>query len=166
MGDGNLIGCDVGGASTDVAVIVNGAPFTNDSFQIEHDLLVNTLATEVAGVGSIVSVSASGDLRVGPHSAGATPGPACYARGGSLPAVTDACLLMGILDPQAFADGQIRLDEVAARHSFEALDCRMSHEERIRFAWKIALNHIAEEVTLGVNRGGGSARAVGCHRCG
>ncbi len=62
IGDGNLIGCDVGGTSTDVTVIVAGAPFINDSFAIEHDLLVNTLATEVASVGagggSIVSVSA------------------------------------------------------------------------------------------------------------
>ncbi|HEY6456479.1 MAG TPA: hydantoinase/oxoprolinase family protein [Steroidobacteraceae bacterium] len=151
MGDGNLIGCDVGGTSTDVTVIVNGAPFINDSFEIEHDLLVNTLSTEVASVGagggSIVSVSPSGDLRVGPHSAGATPGPACYGRGGSLPTVTDACLLMGILDPNAFADGQIRLDEVAAGRAFGTLDCRMSHAERIRFAWKIALNNIAEEVS-------------------
>ena len=151
IGDGNLIGCDVGGTSTDVTVIVNGAPFINDSFEIEHDLLVNTLSTEVASVGagggSIVSVSASGDLRVGPRSAGATPGPACYGRGGSLPTVTDACLLMGILDPQAFAGGQIRLDEAAASHAFESLDCRMSQPERIRFAWKIALNNIAEEVS-------------------
>jgi N-methylhydantoinase A len=151
MGDGNLIGCDVGGTSTDVTVIVNGAPFINDSFEIEHDLLVNTLSTEVASVGagggSIVCVSPSGDLRVGPHSAGATPGPACYGRGGSLPTVTDACLLMGILDPQAFADGQIRLDARAAGRAFESLDCRMSQEERIRFAWQIALNNIAEEVS-------------------
>lgn len=151
MGDGNLIGCDVGGTSTDVTVIVNGAPFINDSFEIEHDLLVNTLSTEVASVGagggSIVSVSPSGDLRVGPRSAGATPGPACYGRGGNLPTVTDACLLMGILDPDAFADGQIRLDPGAASRAFESLDCRMSHAERIRFAWKIALNNIAEEVS-------------------
>jgi N-methylhydantoinase A len=54
---------------------------------------------------------------------------------------------MGILDPQAFADGQIRLDEVAAGRAFESLDCRMSQEERIRSAWKIALNNIAEEVS-------------------
>jgi N-methylhydantoinase A len=151
IGDGNLIGCDVGGTSTDVTVIVDGAPFINDSFEIEHDLLVNTLSTEVASVGagggSIVSVSPSGDLRVGPHSAGATPGPACYGRGGSLPTVTDACLLMGILDPQAFADGQIRLDAGAAAGAFESLDCRMSQDERIRFAWKIALNNIAEEIS-------------------
>jgi N-methylhydantoinase A len=150
MGDGNLIGCDVGGTSTDVTVIVGGAPFINDSFQIEHDLLVNTLSTEVASVGagggSIVSVSASGDLRVGPNSAGATPGPACYGRGGTRPTVTDACLLMGILDPGAFADGQIHLDEAAALRAFESLDCRMSLAERVRFAWQIALNNIAEEV--------------------
>ena len=151
IGDGNLIGCDVGGTSTDVTVIVDGAPFINDSFEIEHDLLVNTLSTEVASVGagggSIVAVSPSGDLRVGPRSAGATPGPACYGRGGTLPTVTDACLLMGILDPQAFAAGQIRLDAAAAARAFESLDCRMSQPQRIRFAWKIALNNIAEEVS-------------------
>jgi len=150
IGDGNLIGCDVGGTSTDVTVLVNGAPFINDSFEIEHDLLVNTLSTEVASVGagggSIVSVSPSGDLRVGPQSAGATPGPACYGRGGTRPTVTDACLLMGILDPDGFADGQIRLDAAAAAAAFDLLDCRMSQAERVRFAWKIALNNIAEEI--------------------
>jgi N-methylhydantoinase A len=151
IGDGNLIGCDVGGTSTDVTVIVDGAPFINDSFEIEHDLLVNTLSTEIASVGagggSIVSVSPSGDLRVGPQSAGATPGPACYGRGGTRATVTDACLLMGILDPKQFADGQIQLDATAAARAFESLDCRMSLEERVRFAWKIALNNIAEEIS-------------------
>ncbi len=162
MGDGNLIGCDVGGTSTDVTVIVGGAPFINDSFQIEHDLLVNTLSTEVASVGagggSIVSVSASGDLRVGPSSAGATPGPACYGRGGTRPTVTDACLLMGILDPTAFADGQIHLDQGAAQRAFESLDCRMSLPQRVRFAWQIALNNIAEEIARCALRHGVDAR--------
>lgn len=151
LGDGNLIGCDVGGTSTDVTVLVNGSPFVNDSFEIEHDLLVNTLSTEVASVGagggSIVSVTPSGDLRVGPQSAGATPGPACYGRGGTRPTVTDACLLMGILDPDGFADGQIRLDPEAAQRAFASLDCRMSQAERVRFSWKIALNNIAEEIS-------------------
>ena len=151
IGDGNLIGCDVGGTSTDVTVLVNGAPFINDSFEIEHDLLVNTLSTEVASVGagggSIDSVSPSGDLRVGPQSAGATPGPACYGRGGTRPTVTDACLLMGILDPDGFADGQIRLDAAAAGAAFDSLECRMSQAERVRFAWKIAQNNIAEEIS-------------------
>ena len=150
IGDGNLIGCDVGGTSTDVTVLVAGKPFINDSFQIEHDLVVNTLATEVASVGagggSIVSVSSTGDLLVGPGSAGARPGPACYGRGGTRPTVTDACLLMGILDPEGFAGGQMTLDVGAARAAFESLDCRMSLDERVRFAWKIALNNIGEEV--------------------
>ncbi len=162
MGDGNLIGCDVGGTSTDVTVIVGGAPFINDSFQIEHDLLVNTLSTEVASVGagggSIVSVSAAGDLRVGPASAGATPGPACYGRGGTHATVTDACVLMGILDPEAFADGQIQLDTAAARRAFESLDCRMSLPERVHFAWRIALNNIAEEVARCALRHGVDSR--------
>jgi len=150
IGDGNLIGCDVGGTSTDVTVIVGGTPFINDSFQIEHDLVVNTLATEVssvgAGGGSIISVSPTGDLLVGPASAGARPGPACYGRGGTRPTVTDACLLMGILDPEGFAGGQMTLDANASRAAFEALDCRMSFDERVRFAWRIALNNIGEEV--------------------
>jgi N-methylhydantoinase A len=53
---------------------------------------------------------------------------------------------MGILDPGAFADGQIQLDQAAAQRAFESLDCRMSLPERVRFAWRIALNNIAEEV--------------------
>jgi N-methylhydantoinase A len=85
-------------------MVVDGAP-SNDSFEIEWDLVVNSLSTEVssvgAGGGSIIAVSPSGDITVGPASAGASPGPACYGRGGTLPTVTDACLLMGILDPFA-----------------------------------------------------------------
>lgn len=162
IGDGDLIGCDVGGTSTDVTVIVAGTPFINDSFQIEHDLLVNTLSTEVASVGagggSLVSVSPSGDLRVGPESAGATPGPASYGRGGLRPTVTDACVLMGILEPQGFADGQIRLDPQAARRAFESLDCPMPFAERVRFAWRIALNNIAEEIARCALRHGVDSR--------
>ena len=57
-----------------------------------------------------MSIAPAGDVAVGPASAGADPGPACYARGGTLPTVTDACLLMGILDPHGFAGGQMELD--------------------------------------------------------
>jgi N-methylhydantoinase A len=125
IGDGNLIGCDVGGTSTDVTVIVAGAPFINDSFEIEHDLLVNTLATEVASVGagggSIVSVSPSGDLRVGPHSAGATPGPACYGQGGRQPTVTDANLVLGYLNPKGLLGGRLPLDLEKARDAIKSI---------------------------------------------
>ena len=87
-------------------------PFVNDTFELEHDLVINALSTEIssvgAGGGSIVSISPSGDVRVGPESAGADPGPACYGRGGTEPTLTDACLLMGILDPAGFAGGEMR----------------------------------------------------------
>jgi len=162
IGDGNLIGCDVGGTSTDVTMIVGGQPFTNDSFEIEWDLVVNALATEVssvgAGGGSIVAVSPSGDIMVGPESAGAVPGAACYGRGGTRPTVTDACLLMGILDPHGFADGQMELDVAAAEHAFATLDCAIPPAERVATAWRVALNNIAEEVVNVAIRHGADPR--------
>ena len=94
-------------------------PFVNNTFELEHDLIINALSTEIssvgAGGGSIVSISPSGDVLVGPGSAGSDPGPACYGRGGTQPTVTDACLLMGILDPDGFAGGELRLDAELAR---------------------------------------------------
>ena len=150
LGEPDLICCDVGGTSTDVSLIVGGESFTNDSFEIEHDLAISALSTEVASVGagggSIVSISAAGDIEVGPASAGAQPGPACYGRGGTLPTVTDACLLMGILDPRGFAGGQMDLDTEAAHRAFAALDSPLPPDERVRYAYRIAVNNIAEEI--------------------
>lgn len=151
LGDGNLICADVGGTSTDVSLVVDGEPFVNDTFELEHDLVINALATEVssvgAGGGSIVSISASGDVVVGPGSAGAEPGPACYGRGGTAPTVSDACLLMGILDPDGFAGGELRLDERLAHEAFAALQTPLSIDQRVEFAYRIAVNNIAEEIT-------------------
>jgi N-methylhydantoinase A len=162
IGDRNLIGCDVGGTSTDVTLIVKGEPFINDSFDVEWDMAVNALATEVssvgAGGGSIIAVSDSGDITVGPQSAGADPGPACYGRGGTRPTVTDACLLMGILDPQGFAGGQMELDVEAARRAFENLDCAIPFAHRIATSWRVALNNIAEEIVNVAIRHGADPR--------
>ncbi|HLW95150.1 MAG TPA: hydantoinase/oxoprolinase family protein, partial [Solirubrobacteraceae bacterium] len=128
-----------------------GQPFVNDTFALEHDLIINALSTEIssvgAGGGSIVSISATGDVLVGPQSAGADPGPACYGRGGSAPTITDACLLMGIIDPDGFADGEIRLDSALSLAAFEALESRLDAHERIAYAYRIAVHNIAEEVT-------------------
>ena len=99
-----------------------------------------------AGGGSIVSISPSGDVLVGPGSAGADPGPACYGRGGEAPTLTDACLLMGILDPDGFAGGELRLDSDLARRAFESLDTPLRLEQRVAFAFRIAVANIAEEV--------------------
>jgi N-methylhydantoinase A len=150
LGEPDLVCCDVGGTSTDVSLIVAGESFTNDSFEIEHDMTISALSTEVASVGagggSLVSIAAAGDIEVGPASAGAQPGPACYGRGGTLPTVTDACLLMGILDPRGFAGGQLELDAEAARRAFASLETPLPLEQRVAQAYRIAVNNIAEEV--------------------
>ncbi len=150
LADVDLICCDVGGTSTDVSLVVGGQPFVNNTFEIEHDLVINALSTEIssvgAGGGSIVSISPSGDVLVGPGSAGSDPGPACYGRGGRVPTVTDACLLMGILEPAGIAGGELRLDEAAARAAFASLDTPLTFDQRISFAYRIAAANIAEEV--------------------
>jgi N-methylhydantoinase A len=151
IGDNNLICVDVGGTSTDVSLVVDGQPFVNNTFELEHDLVINALATEIssvgAGGGSIVSISPSGDVVVGPASAGAIPGPACYGRGGTQPTVSDACLLMGILEPGGFAGGEMTLDAGLALAAFEQLDTLLSLRERVAFAYRIAVANIAEEIT-------------------
>lgn len=158
IGERNLLCADVGGTSTDVSLVVAGKPFIQNTFELEHDLIINALSTEVssvgAGGGSIVAVSAAGGIQVGPGSAGADPGPACYGRGGTVPAVTDACLLMGILDGEAFAGGEMKLDVEAARSAFEALDTPVAFDERVRSAYRLAVAHMAEEIlNVAVRRG-------------
>ncbi|MGD6741837.1 hydantoinase/oxoprolinase family protein [Streptomyces sp. BH106] len=151
IGEHDLLCADVGGTSTDISLVVDGEPFVETTFELEHDLVINALSTEIssvgAGGGSLVSISSSGDVQVGPGSAGAAPGPACYGRGGELPTVTDACLLMGVLSPSGLAGGELRLDEKLARRAFESLDTPLQLEERVRYAYRIAVANIAEEMT-------------------
>ena len=75
------------------------------------------------------------------------PGPACYGRGGEQPTITDACLLMGILDPDGFAGGELQLDVERARRAFESLDTRLRFDQRVAFAYRIVAANIAGEVT-------------------
>lgn len=158
IGDGHLICADVGGTSTDVSVVVDGRPLVSNSVELEHDLLVSTLSNQItsvgAGGGSVVHIGASGEIRVGPQSAGADPGPACYDNGGQLPTMTDACLLIGILDEQRFMGGRKRLNAQRAWDAFAALDTPLSMAERIRHAFDIGLNNIAEGVVDIVIRNG------------
>ena len=133
-GTSNLLCADVGGTSTDVSLVVDGRPFVNNTFELEHDLIINALSTEIssvgAGGGSIVVDLAVRRHPVGPGSAGAEPGPACYGRGGTEPTVTDACLLMGILDPEGFAGGEMR----ARRRARAARVRGARHAARLRAA--------------------------------
>ena len=120
----DLITLDMGGTSTDVALIADGRPELASMTRIDG-LPVKTpvidIVTVGAGGGSIARVDDGGLLRVGPGSAGATPGPACYRRGGDRPTVTDAHLVRGTLRPDAFLGGRMEVDRDAARRVFRPL---------------------------------------------
>jgi N-methylhydantoinase A len=112
----NLIAIDMGGTSSDVSLVVDGAMTLNTEGEIADHVMrmpVVELHTIGAGGGSIARAEAGG-LRVGPQSAGAQPGPACYGLGGKEPTVTDAQVLLGRLDPDWFLGGRMSLDLPAA----------------------------------------------------
>jgi N-methylhydantoinase A len=146
----NLLCADVGGTSSDISLVISGNPLVDTTFEIEHDLLVNALSNKVASIGagggSLVTVSAAGEILVGPGSAGADPGPACYGKGGTLPTTTDTCLLMGIVDPDGFAGGQMKLDATLSLEAFTNLPSVLAIEDRIRYAFHIGVNNIAEGI--------------------
>ena len=120
----DLITLDMGGTSTDVALIADGQPELASMTRIDG-LPVKTpvidIVTVGSGGGSIAWVDDGGLLRVGPGSAGAMPGPACYRRGGDRPTVTDAHLVRGTLRPDAFLGGRMEVDRDAARRVFRPL---------------------------------------------
>ena len=104
----NFVSLDMGGTSNDVALVRAGRPLLVSegaigAFPVRTPMVdVNTIG---AGGGSIAWIDAAGGLRVGPRSAGAEPGPACYARGGDEATVTDASVVLGYLNPARFAGG-------------------------------------------------------------
>jgi len=117
-GAGDLITFDMGGTSTDIALLQNGEPTLTGEKTVgvaRVALPAIDIHTLGAGGGSVARVDAGGILHVGPESAGADPGPACYGRGGVQPTVTDANVVLGYLDPGNFLGGRIPLDAAAAR---------------------------------------------------
>lgn len=108
----HLIGIDMGGTSFDVSLIVDGEPDVSAEAHLEGlPMLMSVVNIHTVGAGGgSVAWSEGGGLRVGPRSAGARPGPACYGRGGSEATVTDANLVLGRIDPNGFAGGQMTLD--------------------------------------------------------
>jgi N-methylhydantoinase A/oxoprolinase/acetone carboxylase beta subunit/N-methylhydantoinase B/oxoprolinase/acetone carboxylase alpha subunit len=125
----NVITFDMGGTSTDVAVIVEGELTNTTEYQLEFGQPVSIPSLDVitigAGGGSIAWVDKGGLLKVGPHSAGAAPGPACYALGGSSATVTDANLVLGRLGPDSLLDGAMTLDPAAAFRALQPLAQRL-----------------------------------------
>jgi N-methylhydantoinase A len=117
-----LVTLDMGGTSADIAFIEGGVPLEVTEGVIARrqvDVPALDLTTISAGGGSIAAVDGSGLLTVGPISAGADPGPACYGRGGMQPTVTDADLVCGFLNPDYFLGGVQRLDIVAAQKALQ-----------------------------------------------
>ena len=131
-GDGNALGLDMGGTSCDVCVVEDGAVRRTDSRTIGGRVIQLPMVdvhTVGAGGGSIGWRDAGGALRVGPRSAGAEPGPACYGRGGAEPTVTDANLLIGRLDAGSTLAGGVPLDIDAARAAVGALAASLGLDE-------------------------------------
>ncbi|MGF1623336.1 MAG: hydantoinase/oxoprolinase family protein [Alphaproteobacteria bacterium] len=120
-----LVTFDMGGTSTDCSTVIGGqVAFTTD-FEIEWGLPIQVPMIDIrtigAGGGSIAWIDKGGLLRVGPQSAGAMPGPACYGRGGTAATVTDANVVLGRIDPGFFLGGAMKLDAAAARAAVETV---------------------------------------------
>jgi N-methylhydantoinase A len=119
LGHRNIVTTDMGGTSFDVGLILDGKPLMANATTINrNDISLPSVAVRTvgAGSGSIASVR-GGYLTVGPRSAGAEPGPACYGRGGTLPTVADADLVLGYINPENFLDGRLHLDVDLARQA-------------------------------------------------
>jgi N-methylhydantoinase A len=127
-----VLSFDMGGTTAKICLIKNQTPKTARVFEVARtyrfkkgsgmpiSIPVIDMVEIGAGGGSLASVDALRQIRVGPHSAGSEPGPACYGRGGERPAVTDADLVLGKLDPDHFAGGSIALDVAASRKALAA----------------------------------------------
>ncbi|MBW8012395.1 MAG: hydantoinase/oxoprolinase family protein [Chloroflexi bacterium] len=134
-GEDSIISMDMGGTSFDVGLIVNGQPRIKSEGEFEgYPVKIPMIDVEGfgAGGGSIAWVDAGGALNVGPQSAGADPGPACYGNGGELPTVTDANLVLGRLNPDYFLGSEMKLSRNLAEdaiRSFVAEPLNLSVED-------------------------------------
>jgi N-methylhydantoinase A len=155
-GHDRCITTDMGGTSFEASVAVGVPLVKNDGEIARHRIALPMLDIHTigAGGGSIGWIDQGGLLRMGPQSAGADPGPACYGRGGTLPTTTDANLVLGYLDPAYFAGGSIRLDIAAARRAIEqhiAGPMGLTVEEAAAGMYRVACNNMAQgirEVTI------------------
>ncbi|MEP9383285.1 hydantoinase/oxoprolinase family protein [Nocardioides sp. KR10-350] len=182
LGTPNVLTTDMGGTSFDVGMILDYEPVVSPSQQVNgyHVLKPAVQVTAIgAGGGSIAQV-VNGQLTVGPESAGSVPGPACYMRGGTRPTVTDADVVLGIIDPEYFLGGTFPLDKEAAtaairEHVAEPLG--ISVEDAAAGIKRIADHMMADLLdTLTVGKGHdprdfvvfayGGAGGAHCHRYG
>jgi len=175
----DVITYDMGGTSTDVATVIDGRPQWTTSSTVDGlplGLATLDIHTVGAGGGSIAFLDAGGALRVGPRSAGAIPGPACYNRGGEAPTVTDANLVLGRILPDQFAGGTMRVDPELARRAIAPLAEQMEKTpvEAALGIVRIAENNMARAIRAVTSRRGLDPRkftllsfggAGGLHAC-
>lgn len=143
-----LVGLDMGGTTAKVCLVRDGRPRVTTQMEVARihrftpgsGLVVKTPVVDMieigAGGGSIARADTMGLLRVGPQSAGADPGPACYGRGGADPTVTDACVVLGYFEPTSFLGGRMPLDRDAAKVAVERLG-RTLGLDLVHAAWGI-----------------------------
>lgn len=149
LGHANIICTDMGGTSFDVGLVLDGRPLLRTTTTIDQHVMFLPSIDIVAigsGGGSLLS-AVDGRLRIGPESAGANPGPACYGRGGTQPTLTDVDVVLGYIDPARFVGGRIELDPERARsaladHVAEPLG--MAVEEAASAAFTIANARMAD----------------------
>jgi N-methylhydantoinase A len=154
-GVANAIAYDMGGTSTDVALIRGGVPEVSAELTLDYGLPVHVPMVDVrtvgAGGGSIVSVDKAGMLQVGPESAGSDPGPIAYGRGGTRPTVTDANLLLGRLDPAGLlaVDNPVPVERIRAIFAKEiAGPLGLSPEDAAAAAIRLANTHMAGAIRM------------------
>lgn len=148
----DLITFDMGGTSADFSLIENGEPKISMDREIEGfpaRIPMLDIHTYGAGGGSIAWLDAGGALKVGPESAGAVPGPAAYGRGGTLPTVTDANVVLGRLNPNGILDGKMDLDVEASKKAIEQHICKKTSLSLIEAASGI-LSVVNANMTRGV----------------
>lgn len=149
LGIANIITADMGGTSFDVGLIVNGQPVLQTTREVGrfHVALPAIQVTAIgAGGGSIARIHA-GHLMVGPESAGSVPGPACYGRGGVEPTITDADVVLGIIDPDYFLGGKMQIDRDLAEKAvreYIAEPLGLSVQEAAAGIREVANNQIAD----------------------
>ncbi|MBI4318664.1 MAG: hydantoinase/oxoprolinase family protein [Chloroflexi bacterium] len=156
----DIVSMDMGGTSFDVALVKDGRPLTTTEKEIAlHPLkipIVDVLSIG-AGGGSVAWVDAGGALRVGPRSAGAKPGPACYGLGGAEPTTTDADLVLGLLNPDNFLGGRVKLVAEAAKEALTQKVARplgMTFQEAARGVYDIVNANMAQAIrAVSVKRG-------------
>lgn len=158
-GEARVLTLDIGGTSADFALIVDGeVQFGTDEKIGEFPLHIPSVSVSSIGIGggSIATVGARGVLRVGPESAGSTPGPACYGRGGTQPTVTDALVVLGWLGHSDMAYGQLRMDPALAAQAVGGLAAQLgrSAEDTAQAIVDIAVSEMFVEVEKLASRAG------------